>query len=293
MKRKIDDRLKQSLLAFRLISYKMMKGVFRSSFIGKGLEFNSIREYQAEDDARNIDWNVTARANKPFVKTYKEEHNINLFLCLDFSHSMYEAFNGVSLDDVAKDIAFIFSLLSFNNSIPIGSILFDGECSNIFMPSSSKVNVFKMLKNIDNKINSKKTGTAFVDAIKKTYAVLKERSFILIISDFNVVNYENYLAKLGAKHDVVCVRLESSINYELAKVGTIICKDYESDFDMIVPTLSPLFIKKRKEDYIKDIHLWKKICLKAHAYPLLINIGEDIVPPFCSFFESYNNNIRL
>jgi len=292
MDKDFNNGIKRLKFSSKLMAYKMTTGVFRSRFLGNGLDFASIRKYTQEDDAKNIDWNVTARTGSPFVKTYKADCNLSLFFCLDYSLSMNLSYNEKMLKDVAEDIVFALSLSALHSSIPIGGIYFNAESFKIFKPSSNKNNIFKMLENANQFRGSKKKGTPLEQAIKHTSAFLKARSIVFIISDFNVSKYEASIAKLTAKHDVVCIKLINETSFSLPKVGTIICKDYESNFDMLLPTSSKNYMKNRKEVAIQEIEHWKKQCLSKKAHPLLINTDDDIIKVLCNFFSTYSNNIR-
>lgn len=292
MDKDFANKINRLKFSSKLISYKMTTGVFRSHFLGNGLDFDSIRKYTHEDDAKNIDWNVTARTGIPFVKTYKADCNLNLFLCVDYSLSMNLSYNEKMLKDVAGEIVFALSLSALHSYIPIGGLYFNAENSKIFKPSANKNNIFKMLESTDQFIESKKRGTPLNQAIKHTLAFLKTRSIVFIISDFNVSGYEDSIARLTAKHDVVCIKLINETSFSLPKVGTIICKDYESNFDMLVPTSSKAYMKARKEVAIQKIEHWKKQCVSKKAHPLLINSDDDVIKVLCNFFLSYNNNIR-
>lgn len=286
------NKIKQLKFSSRLISHKMSTGVFRSRFLGNGLDFNSIRKYTHEDDAKNIDWNVTARTGTPFVKTYKADHNLNLFLCVDYSLSMNQAYDGKTLKDVAQTLVFALSLSALHSSIPIGCVYFNAENLKIFKPSANRNNVFRMLESTYQFEMSKKAGTPLVQAIKNTSTSLKTRSIVFIISDFNVSNYEDSIAKLTAKHDVICIKLINETNFSLPKVGTILCKDYESNFDALLPTSSKNYMMNRKKEAFQKIEYWKKQCLNKKAHPLLINTDDDVIKVLCNFFTTYNNNIR-
>ncbi|MGP1438327.1 MAG: DUF58 domain-containing protein [Treponema sp.] len=292
MNKDFSDKIKRLTFPSRLISYKMTTGIFRSRFLGNGLDFDSIRKYVQEDDAKNIDWNVTARTGDAFVKTYKADCNLNLFLCVDYSLSMNSIYNEKMLKDVANDIIFVLSLAALHSSIPIGGIYFNAELFKIFKASTNKNNVFKMLEDINIFMSPEKKGSPIIEALKNTLAFLKTHSIIFIISDFNISNYEATITKLTTKHDVVCIKLINETNFTLPKIGSIICTDYESNFDMLIPTSSKTFIKNRKDLAIQKIEDWKKQCLSKGAYPLLINTDDDIIKVLCNFFSTYNNNIR-
>ena len=289
MKKKISDKIRKLFLSSRFIAHKMMMGIFRSRFIGEGLDFHSIREYSLQDDGRFIDWNVTAKLNKPFVKTYKKTFNTNFFLCVDFSRSMSSSYNNVMLQDIGKELTFIFSLLALNMSIPIGLIYFTSTTSELFMPSTSKTAIFRMLKKIDEIGITNNGGSPLIDVLKKTSIILHSRSVVFIISDFNIKDYKKALMKLSARHDVICIKLVDNNSFNLPHVGTIVFSDYEQDFSSMLNTSSTSFIKKYNEKYKSELREWKDICLASHAYPLLINSNDNLIKVLANFFANYNN----
>ena len=287
---KEDRRFLQLIFYSRLIGYKMNRGIFRSRFMGEGADYHSSRKYSLEDDARFIDWRVSARTSLPYIKTYQENKALNLFLCVDLSKSLESSNKGMSLKSFAKDLSFIFSTIAVKGNIPIGSVVFGGDEMATFAPSTSKSSIFNMLKYMER--NTQKVGTPLVDAIKKTYSVLSTRSLIFIISDFNVASYKTALSKLSLKHDVVAIKLVHEPFYKLPEIGSIEFSDFESSFSEILPTSSKSFIKKRKEQYIEEVNRWKEECIKASATPLLLDISLEPLKTLCAFFSTYNNAKR-
>jgi len=292
MKKKLSTKIKKLFLSSRFIAHKMITGMFRSRFIGAGLDFHSIRGYGFQDDGRLIDWNVTAKLNSPFVKTYKKTLNTNFFLCVDFSRSMSSSYNNIMLQDIGKELIYIFSLLALNMFIPIGLIYFTSCSSNLFMPSTSKTAIFRMLKTIDEINIANNGGSPLVDALKKASIILRSRSIVFVISDFNVKDYRKALIKLATQHDVVCIKLVDNNNFSLPYVGSVVFSDYEQDFSSILNTSSKSFRKKYNEKYKNELREWKDICLSSHAYPLLINSNDNLIKVLAGFFATYNNNIR-
>ena len=292
MKKEFSDKIKRLILPSRLVGYKMMYGSFRSRFVGEGLDFHSIRKYTPQDDWRYIDWNVTARTNIPSVKVYKTTQNITLFLCLDFSRSMHSCFNEIKLIDVAKNIAFIISLVAMYNSVPIGCLYFNETSSNLFMPSASKASIFKMLEKIDEEPLSKIGGSPLKKSLNQISSLSLTRSIIFVISDFYLTDYKDALCKLGTMHDAVTIKLVNNNDEKLPKVGTINFSDYESNFKKALPTSSSSFINKRKEEYKREIEEWKTISVLSRTHPLLINACDDLIKVLCNFFASFDNNIR-
>jgi len=307
MKKEVSEKIKALRFASQLVGRRILAGSFSSMFLGEGYEFHSSRKYSIEDDGRAIDWNVSARMNTPFVKTYKQDRNINIFLCIDFSRSMNSCYNGIMLKDIAKELSYIFSLFSLNNSIPAGCLYFSANSFNIVLPSTSRYCIFNMLERIEKedfnqgfftKRNfatdslSSQGGTPLLEAIQKVEALLSSRSLIFILSDFNVVGYQRTLSSLAFRHDVVAIRLVNDSSFGLKKMGTILFHDYESSFSSIVNTSSNNFSEKQKDDFILELDEWKQFCLSSRLHPLIINSSDDIVKSLSRFFASYKSYNR-
>ena len=292
MKKKVSDKIKALHLASQIVGRRMLTGAFASRFLGEGYEFHSTRKYSMEDDGRAIDWNVSARMNAPFVKTYKQEKNINVFLCVDFSRSMNSSYNGIMLKDVAKELFYIFSLFSLHNSIPIGCLYFGANKCKIFLPSSSRTCIFNMLEKMEDDSNEREeeNGSPLADAIQKIQALLTSRSFVFLLSDFNIAGYQRSFSALGYGHDVVAIRLVNNSDFTLKKMGTVLFTDYESSFSAIMNTSCKGFAEKRKNEFIKELDKWKQFCFASHIHPLILNSGDDVVKALSSFFASYKTH---
>lgn len=290
MKKQTSDRIKALHFASQIVGRRILTGAFASFFLGNGYEVHSARRYSIEDDGKAIDWNVSARMNAPFVKTYKQEKNINIFLCIDFSRSMDSSYNGIMLKDLAKDIAYIFLLFSLHNGIPAGCMCFDANNFNISLPSTSQTCIFNMIEKIEEGFaidEDEARGTPLNEAIKKMQAFLPSRSFVFLLSDFNVTGYKKPLSVLSCRHNVVAIRLINNSCFGLEKMGTVLFHDYESSFSSILNTSDKISAERRKNEFMRELAEWKQFCFASRVHPLLLNSNDDIVSSLSHFFASY------
>jgi len=136
------------------------------------------------------------------------------------------------------------------------------------------------------------TGTPLVDAIEKVLAVLTSRSFVFLLSDFYVAEYQKALSVLGSRHDVVAIRLVNNSNISLKNMGTVLFHDYESFFSTVVNTSYKSSIERRRLEFKKEIDEWKQFCLTSHIHPLVLNSDDNMIQVLSQFFAIYKNYSR-
>lgn len=288
----IAEKSKYLKLASLTISEKLKAGVFRSVFRGNGIEFDSVREYELGDDIRAIDWNVTARSGKPFVKMYREDRDLTFFVCADFSNSMAAGYNGISAAEKTLETVSLLSFAALNISASAGGVFFSGEKKSFFAPSSSEEGILTMLKVCEDFAFSEHVfnGTPINDSIEVCAKILHSRSLVFVISDFKVENYEKSLALLASKHDVVCIRITNNLDKTLPDCGTVVFTDYETDFRIPLPSSSANFKNEREKKHNEEITRWKNNCLYCNSYPIVLNIIDDSIKVLNAFFSVYKTS---
>ncbi len=293
----IAERAKQLKLSSLSISRSLRMGTFNSAFRGRGIEFDSVREYQIGDDVRSIDWNLTARSTKAYIKEYKEERDLTIFLCVDFSASMKLGTMENMPRTKALETAALLAFSALNISSPVGAIFFAGEKGPLYMPQSSEEHILTILRSMEefamNEADKQKSGTQLAGALKAISKILRSRSMVIIISDFKVEGYEKDLGLLASKNDVVCIKLSNSLDTELPQAGTMLFQDTEGEFRTSIQTTSNKFKREYKENFYEQVSRWERSCNRAQAYPLLLNTKADTVKTLTEFFQSKENNKRI
>ncbi len=261
----------------------MQNGAFRSLYRGQGIEFSGVREYLRGDDVRTIDWNVTARSGKPFVKIFDEERELQIFLIVDRSLSMQEGTKSKSRLESATEIAALLALSSERNANPIGAVLFSKEIEFAIQPKNSSDQTMLLLSRLDEAPKRQK-GTALAAALKGAGKLLKKRSMIFILSDFRASGWEDELAQIAARHDVVAVRITDSMDSSLPEIGSIVVRDSESGTRRIFPTMSKTFRGQWREDAAMRTKRWTDTVLRRGGIPLSISTSEDPLNSLMNFF---------
>lgn len=186
---------------------EMLAGEYRSVFKGRGVEFEDVRPYEPGDDVRSIDWNVTARAGKPFVKRFIEERDLTVYLIIDVSAS---ARFGSRVDDklaAATEIGGLLAHAAIRNQDRVGLILFSGTVETHLPPAKGLDQVARILDLILNRPVGGR-GTDLGEPLDFLMQVTKRRSVVFLISDFQASGYEEALENAAVSHDLIAVRLQ-------------------------------------------------------------------------------------
>lgn len=287
----IAERARYLKIAAISISEGMRMGGFRSCFRGQGLEFAGVREYERGDDIRAIDWNVTARSGKPFVKLYHEERELSVFLVVDNSFSMYSGSVSVSRREKALEAAALIAFAASQNASPVGSVVFDGITGTLLKPSARKDQTLIVLRSIENH-TSQNVGSALSGAIAGASRVLRSRSLVVIISDFRTSGYEQALGILSSKHDVLAVRITAPVDFSLPQAGYLPFKDPESGHVASFPTNTAAFRDDWEKEQSESLDRWKHICLRRGVSPLILPVDSDAVQVLSLFFSGRRDGHR-
>ena len=282
---RLAKRASSLRIAAITLAENMRNGSFKSLYRGQGIEFSDVREYLSGDNVRSIDWNVTARMGRPFIKQYEEDRELSVFLILDCSLSMRLG-SSITRLDAAQEAAALLLLAAEQNSGAIGSVFFDGKIQFSCPPKAGRKNSLMILSKLD-KIDSlqKSDGSALSNAIIGAAKLLKKRSLVFILSDFRSADWESPFARLAQKHDVVAVRISDPSDMALPEIGTVPFYDIESKKKSIFPTNSRRFKSAWRDADQKRTEQWKDFCAKHGGFPLTLSTEEDAVTVLQRFFK--------
>ncbi len=281
----IAERARGLRLTSVKVSEGMRSGSFRSCFRGQGIEFDGVREYERGDDVRSIDRNVTARSGRPFVRMYREERELTVFLVVDDSRSMQAGPGAVSRRDKALETAALLAFAAERNASPVGSVVFDSSPGKVFPPRAGRDRVLAILSDLEHR-DSREGGTALAGAIAGASRVLGNRALVIVISDFRSTGYETGLGMLSRKHDVVACRIVSPVDLALPDVGYAPFRDPETGERESFPTASPVFKARWEKEGREAIHHWERACLRRGVAPLVLSTDEDTGVELSRFFSA-------
>jgi uncharacterized protein (DUF58 family) len=222
-------RVRKIEIKTRGLSRNIFAGEYHSAFKGRGMAFSEVREYQYGDDIRNIDWNVTARYNKPFIKVFEEERELTVMLLIDVSGSReFGSFDKLK-KNVITEIAAILAFSAIQNNDKIGVIFFSEKIEKFIPPKKGRSHILRIIRELID-FEPQERGTDITGAIRYLTNAIKKRCTAFLISDFiqNEKELENALSIANDKHDMVALRIYDQRETELPPIGMIKLKDAET-----------------------------------------------------------------
>lgn len=246
--REILDKVRRIDIQTRSVVNELFAGEYHSVFKGRGMEFAEVREYQAGDDVRSIDWNVTARVGTPFVKVYDEERELTVMLVVDGSSSMAFGSGREMKDSVAAKISAILAFSAIKNNDRVGLIVFAGGVQLFIPPKKGRRHVLRVIREVLSwQPEEEVRRTAISSVLEYLNQVLHRRSIVFLISDFmlggdtpggNDPGFERALQLTRHRHDVIAVSLRDPRERNLPDVGLITLEDAETGELLLVDTRS-------------------------------------------------------
>ena len=257
----------------------ILQGDYRSLFMGGGLDFAELREYQPPDDIRHIDWNVTARMDMPYVRRYLEDREVTAWFLLDLSPSM--AFGAVERrkESVMVDFVGVLARLLTRNGNRVGAILYDNKVEFAIPPRSGRPQVLRLINDIQRQQSS--PGGAMTDLSKllqSAFNSIKRRSLIFLVSDFICLpGWDKAMDRLNSKHDLLAVRLWDPREADLPDVGVVLVEDSETGVQMSVDTSDRGFRRRFHEAARRREAELEQTFKHAGVDELSMSTEEDLV----------------
>ena len=285
--KEILKKLRKYEIRVRKAINSQMQGDFKSIFKGSGLEFDDIRTYQYGDDIRSIDWNVTAKGQGTFLKTFKEEKEQTVFFLLDVSASQEIGKEGRKKIDIGKELTALLSISAIKENSQVGLMCYSDKVESYLKPA-------KGIKHSNEIINSlfklipKSKKTDLNSAIKYLLNILKRKSVIFVISDFIDQGYSRSLKGMSHKHDLIAIQLFHPREFQFPKVGIIPLHENESKQNMWVNTSSSKFRKMMEQNHLINTLDLERFCARNGANYTRISTEEDYVPELLKLFIERN-----
>lgn len=231
-------KVRQIEIKTRGLSANIFAGEYHSAFKGRGMAFSEVREYQYGDDIRDIDWNVTARYNKPFIKVFEEEREMTVMLLVDVSASQYFGTQNAIKRDIITEMGATLAFSAIQNNDKIGVIFFSDKIEKFIPPKKGRKHILYIIRELINfKAESKKTDLSV--ALQYLTNVIKKRCTTFMISDFiDVADYYNALTIANKKHDIVALQVYDTLETAIPNVGLMKVRDFETGEEQWIDTSS-------------------------------------------------------
>ncbi len=220
-------RIRAVEIKARILADNALLGTYRSVFRGSGLEFEEVREYEPGDDIRSIDWNVTARMGTPYIKKFREDRELNIFLAVDASASSWFGSAAQSKRDLGAEVAALLALTAMTNNDRVGLLRFASGMQEWLPSRRGREHLLRVIRELLY-APPRRVRTELSAAAHFLTNVTKKRSVVFLISDFIDVEIDASLRMLGRKHDVIAVLLNDPRELELPDVGVVALEDAET-----------------------------------------------------------------
>lgn len=238
LSRETVEKIRRIRIRTRTILNTGIIGSYNAVFKGRGMEFAEVREYTPGDDVRTIDWNVTARMGHPYVKKFVEERDLTLLLVIDLSGSQHFGSQYLLKRDLAAELAAVLAFSAVANHDRVGAVLFSDRIESFVAPSRGTDHALRIVRDL---LASEPAGhgTDLEQALRFARRVLKRRSIVAVISDFQASGYERALGVLRRRHDVIALHLTDPRETEVPDVGLVNLMDPETGRSQVVDTSHP------------------------------------------------------
>ncbi len=213
-------------LRTRALVNSLFTGEYRSVFRGQGIEFAEVRAYQQGDDFRAIDWNVSARMGSPFVKTFHEEREITLLLVVDQSGSCQFG-RPYSKAGLAVEVAAVLALAAARHSDRVGALMFADKVEYVVRPRKGRPHALRVIRDLIA-FTPRARGTNLAEGLRYAMKLLRHRAIVVVLSDFRAEGWEQPLAQLAARHDVVAVTVDDPRERVFPDAGWLELEDAET-----------------------------------------------------------------
>ena len=281
-------RVRQIEIKTRGLSNNIFAGQYHSAFKGKGMSFSEVREYQYGDDVRDIDWNVTARYNKPFVKVFEEERELTVMLLIDVSNSLDFGTVKQLKKDMVTEIAATLAFSAIQNNDKIGVIFFSDRIEKFIPPKKGRKHILYIIRELlDFKPESKRTDIKI--AVEYRTNVIKKRCTTFMISDFIDENdFRNALTIANRKHDIVAIQVYDRRMAELPDVGLMKVRDAETGHEQWIDTSSRALRRAHNDWWIQRQGVLNETFTKSNVDSVSLRTDQDYVKSLLNLFAKRN-----
>ena len=268
----------------RGLSRQIFAGEYHSAFKGRGMTFSEVREYQYGDDIRNIDWNVTARFNHPYVKVFEEERELTVMLLIDVSGSGDFGTQVQMKQTLITEIAAVLSFSAIENNDKIGVILFSDRIEKFIPPKKGRKHILRIIREL-LECNPQSKGTDISESLRFLTNAIKKRCTAFLISDFRDKGYARSLQIANNKHDVAALHVFDRRETSLPSVGLLRVLDAETRMERWIDTSKNRIRENYAIKWNSHLEIMKEIFSRAGVDSVSIHTGEDYVKPLIRLFK--------
>ena len=268
----------------RRLSNHIFSGEYHSHFKGRGMTFSEVRKYQYGDDIRDIDWNVTAKLNEPHIKIFEEERELTMMLLVDVSKSESFGTRMQQKRDLITELCAVLAFSAIQNNDKVGVVFFTDQIELYIPPKKGKSHILRIIRELIE-FKPKGTGTNISEAFKFLSSVIKKRSIVFTLSDFQDEAYDKNLKIASSKHDLTAIRIIDPAEEQLPDIGLVQLQNPETGTLEWVDTSSSIVRATYEKDYQNFVANFKSYCTHSGTDYLDLRVDRSYTKQLLEFFK--------
>jgi len=268
----------------RRLSNHIFSGEYHSHFKGRGMTFSEVRKYQYGDDIRDIDWNVTAKLNEPHIKIFEEERELTMMLLVDVSKSESFGTRIQQKRDLITELCAVLSFSAIQNNDKVGVVFFTDQIELFIPPKKGKSHILRIIRELIE-FKPKGTGTNISEALKFLSSVIKKRSIVFTLSDFQDEAFDKNLKIASSKHDLTAIRIIDPAEEKLPDIGLVQLQNPETGTIGWVDTSSSIVRATYEKDYQNFVANFKSYCTHSGTDYLDLRVDLSYTKQLLEFFK--------
>ena len=274
----------------------LLQGDYRTLLRGAGIDLADLREYQMHDDVRHIDWNVTARLQTPHVRQFTEDREMSAWFLLDLSGSVDFGSSDVTKLSVSSGFVATMARVLTRHGNRVGAMLYGTRVDTVLPPRLSRQHVLNLMRLMRSRPRDTAAGggTSLADLLNAAAGTIKRRSLVLVVSDFiSQPGWEDTLARLAQRHEVVAVRLFDPLEMALPELGLVTVEDAETGEQLFIDTSDPGFRKRYEAEAEAREAALREALAHAGADTLELSTDDDLLESMLRFAAMRRQRGRL
>ncbi len=286
-------KLRRIEIKTRKLSNQIFSGSYHSAFKGRGISFSEVREYQYGDDIRAIDWNVTARNRKPFIKVFEEERELTVMLLIDVSQSSFFGTQNEFKNHIIAEISGVIAFSAITNNDKVGVLFFSDQIEKFIPPKKGKSHILRIISEIYD-FHPQHTGTNLPEALKYFNNVVKKKSIAFLVSDFLSKDspqesfqkdFKKSLSIVGKKHDLIGLHIYDEREASMPDIGLAKVIDSESGKEFWIDTSDKALRDKYAKTFHENVRSTKDLFGKSGAQLESIKTEDNYVISLMNMFK--------
>ena len=286
MSKDILKKVRQIEIRTKNLVNDFFGGDYHSNFKGRGMTFSEVREYQPGDDIRFIDWNVTARTGKPYIKVFEEERELTVLLLIDVSSSGVFGSKSVLKIDLGIEIASVLGFSAIKNNDKVGLILFSDDVNKYIPPKKGKSHVLRLITDLVNYDYSQdQNKTSIKNVLEFASKISNRKSVIFLISDFVDDNFWPEIKHLNFKHDLIGIQIYDLFEKEFPNLGLVEVHDSESGEKVWIDTSNKKTRLNFSKNFTQKLEEFSQNCKNIGFDLIQVGTNQDYIKILTHFFK--------